>query len=1077
MRSLKRTAGGALLLTLLLAPRPGLAAVTGAIEGTVVDQQTGKKLGGVTVSVSSPALQGEQTEFTGADGHYIITELPPGEYLVRFYFSDIKVERPGVVLQADKTLSVSISFPTQKAEVKTYRITEKTPTVDVGNTQVQTQVTAELVRNTPIRGRTYDSVLALAPGAATDAVGISFSGATGPENNFLVDGINTTQPSHGLLGTQLTLEFVGETEIITGGYNAEYGRATGGVVNVITKSGSNEFHGDVWLYYSPQTMTLAYPNIGRAGEALARRTQQNWALDFGFDIGGPIVKDKIWFYAGFAPTLSSTSNQRLLRTRQAKLMNGPSGAMYDEFGNKQTGYLGDIDTSPGSCPSWLDPRFCSPSYITNVIGGTTYTNTSYLLNWIAKLNFQFNPNNSLSVQYVGSPHSEDGALGGRPFDAPLFSQGPGTFLATRTNDTHDALLHFVSKLFDRKLQVDAVLGYHYEQARVAPNDSVAGNDPSILYLQPLPLSGFENRQPCFTHKLADGKTPFSPCPVQNYIDGGWGLMNQSVEQRVQAQLAATYFARFYGTHALKLGADFELNQDQNLHAYSGAGAPGGGAIYQVDANGNLTVYRQFANKGPGPKDGDPAVVLPQGFTPTTKTTNIAMYLRDSYNVGFIQGLTINAGVRWEGQALLASDDSVQIGIWDNWAPRLGAIYDFTRQGRGKVYASYGWFYESIPLDINDRQLSKEGLVVGTGASCPGSPYLAGGFRLDQHNCMSDKPTNGDVSGGTFSPIAPGLKGQYSEEVTAGIQYDIGYDLVLGAAYVHRDLPRIIEDMSVDGGNTFIIANPGETPDPSRIADLQKQINATTDPTQKAALQSQLGMYKNVAVGFPKPKRNYDALTITATKRLSHNFQVLASYTYSRTLGNYPGLFQASNGQLDPNISSQYDLREFLFNRDGPLPEDRPHNLKLLGSYLLAVRDGTIIFGAQFNAQSGTPIDVLGYSPVYGRREAYILPRGAGGRTPMVSSFDLHVSYRRKLTKMFTMEAYADVFNLFNQQAPLAVDMEWTTSRVSSIVNGTVADLAALKTNNGAAPLLNPNFGHATAYQAPLSTRLGVRLSF
>src|SRR5213079_2479487 len=100
-------------------------------------------------------------------------------------------------------------------------------------------------------GRTYDSVLTLAPGASTDATGFQFGGAIGLENNFLIDGVNTTSPSFGSIGTQLTLEFVGETEIITGGYNAEYGRATGGIVNVITKSGSNQFHGGLWGYFQP----------------------------------------------------------------------------------------------------------------------------------------------------------------------------------------------------------------------------------------------------------------------------------------------------------------------------------------------------------------------------------------------------------------------------------------------------------------------------------------------------------------------------------------------------------------------------------------------------------------------------------------------------------------------------------------------------------------------------------------------------------------------------------------------------------------------------------------------------------
>ena len=108
--------------------------------------------------MTSPALQGEQTEFTDAGGHYIITELPPGEYMVRFYFADINVERPGVfVLRPTRRSPVNVAFPTQKAKVKTYVIIEQAPTVDVGNTQVQTSVTSELVRNTPVRGRTYDA--------------------------------------------------------------------------------------------------------------------------------------------------------------------------------------------------------------------------------------------------------------------------------------------------------------------------------------------------------------------------------------------------------------------------------------------------------------------------------------------------------------------------------------------------------------------------------------------------------------------------------------------------------------------------------------------------------------------------------------------------------------------------------------------------------------------------------------------------------------------------------------------------------------------------------------------------------
>jgi hypothetical protein len=128
-------------------------------------------------------------------------------------------------------------------------------------------------------------------------------------------------------------------------------------------------------------------------------------------------------------------------------------------------------------------------------------------------------------------------------------------------------------------------------------------------------------------------------------------------------------------------------------------------------------------------------------------------------------------------------------------------------------------------------------------------------------------------------------------------------------------------------------------------------------------------------------------------------------------------------------------------------------------------------------QSGTPIEVLGANPLYGVSETFILPRGSGGRTPTLTTFDLHVSYRRQLSKLFGFEAYADIFNLFNEQEVVAVDEQYTASNVNPILNGTVADLINLKQVNGNQPLLNPNYGHPTAYQQPLSMRFGVRLSF
>jgi hypothetical protein len=1051
------------LAALVLAPGVARAAVTGSISGVVTDGATGKKLAGVTVTVTSPALQGEQTEFTDADGHWIITELPPGEYLVRFYFANLNIERPGVFVQPDKTLAVNVVVPTQKAEVKTVRIVETAPNVDVGNTQVQTAITNELVRNTPVAGRTYQSVLTMAPGSATDAVGNSFNGATGPENNFLIDGVNTTDPAFGLIGTQLSLEFIGETEIITGGYNAEYGRATGGVVNVITKSGSNNFHGDIWFNVTP--FQLQANLVGRLGEAITTRAHTKYAFDVGFDLGGPIVKDKVWFYAGFAPTFSTVETERLLRTRTA---NNLPGDLMDGT------YQGDLDSAVG-CPAGVQKAFCNspgllaPGYNTQQLAesfGRRYNTDNALYNWILKLNFQINANNSLVLQYVGSPATSSGPV--NPFGTLLGADS--NIVGSTFTNTHDALIHFVSKVLDRRLQLDVIGGYHYSDANFTPDSKIGGRDAQALYDNVNSLDTFEpGATPCATQMLHG--VNFLPCPVQNYLVGGWGFLAHTTSQRVSAQASATYFARLGGTHAVKIGFDFEDNIYRDARNYTG------GIVYEIDTGGAISVGRQFASKNPAnPSDGPGINYSDVGFKVTTNTFNYGAYLRDSYNVGFVPGLTVNAGVRYEAQQVKDVNGNTAIGIYDNWAPRVGAIYDFTRKGRSKIFASYGWFYESVPLDINDRAFSGEGTVapVSPDGTCTAGTNGVYDLRTCRPVAM---PANNVIVGGNFAKVAPKLQGMYSEEVVAGLQYDVGFDMVLGASYIHRDLGRIVEDVSPDGGNNYLVANPGSPPDADAVKNLQREIERTSDLAKKKDLQQQLALYQNVNNGFPKPVRNYDALVITATKRLSHNFLLLASYTYSRTLGNYPGTFQNSNGQLDPNISTQYDIRELLFNRNGPLPNDRPHNFKLQGSYFIPFGGNTVVIGLGFTALSGTPIEVLGRHPLYGLNEVYILPRGSGGRLPMQTQLDLHVSYKRQLSKLFGFEAYADVFNLANQQQVTAVDEQYTASNVNPIQNGKVSDLTTLKQVNGTQPLLNPNYGRPTAFQAPLSMRLGLRLSF
>jgi outer membrane receptor for ferrienterochelin and colicin len=133
---------------------------------------------------------------------------------------------------------------------------------------------------------------------------VSFSGATSVESSYVVEGINTTDTAFGGQSTNLPNEFIEETEVIAGGYSAEFGRSTGGVINVVTKQGGNKFRGSVFGYFTPgQLVSDAVPVLS-AGTAIGQELNLNYQADMGFELGGPIIKDKLWFHVGYNPSFT-----------------------------------------------------------------------------------------------------------------------------------------------------------------------------------------------------------------------------------------------------------------------------------------------------------------------------------------------------------------------------------------------------------------------------------------------------------------------------------------------------------------------------------------------------------------------------------------------------------------------------------------------------------------------------------------------------------------------------------------------------------------------------------------------------
>jgi hypothetical protein len=344
--------------------------------------------------------------------------------------------------------------------------------------------------------------------------------------------------------------------------------------------------------------------------------------------------------------------------------------------------------------------------------------------------------------------------------------------------------------------------------------------------------------------------------------------------------------------------------------------------------------------------------------------------------------------------------------------------------------------------------------------------------------------------GEMMKVQKDLKGAYDNEVVAGGQYQILPDLTVGAAVIYRWLGRAIEDIYDPETGSVMIGNPGNMSQSQaealeQSAQMAEQL-AAQDPTpenEQAAKDARAAANR----AQPRPTRTYKAVQLTATKRFARRWFVSGSYTYSQLRGNYPGLYQPEGDQRDPNLSTQYDVPGIMSNRYGPLPNDRPHLIQLHGYTVYPFQRSSVIGGFSFTGRSGQPVSVLGRYPGSDPLNSFILPRGSAGRTPFVTQLDLHLGYRRSLGPKASAEVFFDLFNVLDQRAVLAEDQEYTVDRVMPLpkggdIGGLLArnPVGSIKTDadgNPVAALKNGSFRMPTAYQAPISGRVGARIFF
>jgi len=300
----------ALPLVLLLVASSALAQTTGGLVGQVTDS-SGASLPGVTVEVRSPSLQGVRTSLTDASGGYRFAILPPGVYEARFALEGFNTETRRdvrVSLSKDATVDVALRLA---AVSESMTVVASAPVLDTTSSSVGTNLDSAAIQTLPT-GRNYASIVQVAPGVSSDANPhnanqntITVYGSSGAENAFYIDGVNTTQMEYGFQGKNLNFEFIQEVDVKTGGYEAEQGRSTGGIINVITKSGGNEMTGDVFGYLDSDSLQNDTESIDSSNGTVVGFDRSDW----GADLGGFIIRDKLWFFAAYDSVDHSADNQ------------------------------------------------------------------------------------------------------------------------------------------------------------------------------------------------------------------------------------------------------------------------------------------------------------------------------------------------------------------------------------------------------------------------------------------------------------------------------------------------------------------------------------------------------------------------------------------------------------------------------------------------------------------------------------------------------------------------------------------------------------------------------------------------
>lgn len=982
--TLLAAAGSIGAIAVLSAPGAAVAQdyTSGNLTGRVVNE-AGAPVAGAAVTVRSS--QGVvRSTVTDEDGRYQIPALAAGGYV-----ADVTAAGYGGVQARAISLAPggsSFVFTLAQGEVSELVVTGVRQTQDFERTDTGLVLNVEeLSERIPV-GRSITNVALLAPGAIRpdptigsssrrDQSTIVVSGTSAAETVYYINGLNVTDIRNLLGYADLPFDAIQSIDVKTGGYQAEFGRATGGVVNIVTKSGSNEWHGGVTLTYSPESLrTHAPQGFSGGGSAVSGATIYNTTasletIDASIYLSGPLLKDRLFFFGLVNPRSTKeyfalvsqglTGNNLYTGVQTYNKSTDPRWLAKLDFNLTDTQRL---EASFFSDETETSQVFLNRDIRTGFTGqGPGYVQKAGGLNQIYKYTGAFTDWFTLSALYGKqvSDQQDVGPLLGIPRvrdrrgDTTVFLTPANTVVALQpmgkdTRETYrvDADFYVRNLLGDHHFRV----GYDKEKLRSTDAHGYNGGYyMDVLYGDPSP-DGSLGDQPYAVQTFLGSSGAYDAEQTAIYAQDSWDItptltlqLGVRLDRYDYRNRAGESYIELDDQWAPRLGFTWDPRGEGRDKVYGSFGRyylpiATNTSIRAVSGEDFHQEYRSVTVNPDGSlvRDAQGVPILGDRLIPDDIFARPVAPMPDEIRAANIEPM-------YEEEFILGYEHEFAGGFLDGW--RAGARY----------------MHRNLASTIEDTDLGRGGVI---------DRYCA---RTGDINCLigegtAESPNSNYLFSGAYALLNPGS----SAELMLDLQHG-------------------------PGG-----ANP--TPVLLTAEDLR----------------------------LPKAKRKYDAVELTFERPFDGRWSLQGSYVWAKSKGNYEGAVKSDVGQTDTSLTQDFDAYFLTDGAYGYLPNDRRHTFKLFGVYQVTE---ALRVGANFYAQSGRPYGCLGYHPddpsPGGQPSAWYcpidgesvqVPRGSRGRTGWVTNTDLNLTYDiiQDRDGFGSVSAAVDVFNLFNERSATRV---------------------------------------------------------